>query len=318
MIVVIEKITSIFLIIALGFAANRIGYLPKEASKFMSNILLFITSPCLMLSAITEQELTEETLHGTLELLLWSVLWFVVFTAIGYFLFTKIIKVKPVTDTGVFIYMFASVSNGFMGIPVTMALFDDYVLYLMILHSTVLSVYLYVVGIPFVHIGTPRSKGLSKATFFAIAKKPGTFCAFIAIILFLAGVKFPPLIFRSIDMVGDATVPLSMLIVGVQLGGSNLRRIIKNRQLLFMAVLKMVSLPALTFLMVNWLPMDVSTKITLIFGGAFPIAVGTVAVSEAEGENALLAAEGTTLTTIISLVVLPVTAALLMSFYGLQ
>lgn len=305
------------MIIAVGFLANRIGFLPKEASRYMSNILMYITSPCLILASITAKELNPQTMHATIELLIGSVLWFAIFTLMGYFLFTKVIKVKPLTDTGVFIYMFASVSNGFMGIPVTMALFDDHILYLMILHSTVLSVYLYAVGIPFVHIGTPRSKGLSKETFFTIIKMPGTFCAVIAIIMFMAGIQFPALVFKSIDMIGQATIPISMLIVGIQLGGSNIRRIIKNHQLILLSVIKMFSLPVLTFLIVNWLPLDVSTKITLIFGGAFPIAVGTVAISEAEGENALVAAEGTTLTTLISLVVLPVTAALLIGYYGL-
>ena len=213
--------------------------------------------------------------------------------------------------------MFASVSNGFMGIPVTMALFNDHILYLMILHSTVLSVYLFAVGIPFVHIGTPRSKGLSKKTFLTIAKKPATICACVAVIMFMTGIKFPSVIFKSIDMVGQSTIPISMLIVGIQLGGSNIRRIIRNRQLLFMSVLKMLSLPVLTFLLVNWLPISIASKVTLIFGAAFPIAVGTVAISEAEGENALIAAEGTTLTTLISLVVLPVTATFLISHYGL-
>ena len=146
---------------------------------------------------------------------------------------------------------------------------------------------------------------------------PGTFCAVIAIIMFFAGIHFPSVVFQSIDMIGQATIPLSMLIVGIQLGGSNLGRIIKNKQLLFLCVFKMLSLPLLTFMLVNWLPIDVNTKITLIFGAAFPIAVGTVAVSEAEGANALIAAEGTTLTTVISLVILPLTASLLISFYGL-
>lgn len=317
MTVVLGKITSVFIIIAIGFAANRIGFLPKDTSRYMSNTLMFITSPCLILSSITEKELTPDTVHATIELLVASAVWFVIFTALGYVLFKKIIKITPATDTGVYIYMFASISNGFMGIPVTMSLFDENILYLMILHSTVLSVYLYAVGIPFVHIGTTRSKGLNKKTFISIAKMPGTFCAVIAIIMFFAGIHFPSVVFQSIDMIGQATIPLSMLIVGIQLGGSNLGRIIKNKQLLFLCVFKMLSLPLLTFMLVNWLPIDVNTKITLIFGAAFPIAVGTVAVSEAEGANALIAAEGTTLTTVISLVILPLTASLLISFYGL-
>ncbi len=317
MAVVISKIMAVFMIIAVGFGTNRIGILPKEASKYMANILMFLTSPCLILSSITEKELTPETIHSTIELLIGSCLWFIIFTAAGYFLCAKIMKVTPVTDTGVYIFLFASLSNGFMGIPVTMALFDSDVLYLMILHSTVLSVYLYAVGLPIVHVGTPRSKGFSKETFITIIKMPGTFCAVIAIAMLMMNLKFPQVIFDCVEMIGGATTPISMLIVGIQLGGSNIRRIVKNRQLLILSLIKMIMLPIITFILVNWLPLDVNTKVCLVFGAVFPMAVGTVAVTDAEGENALVAAEGVALTTVMSLVIIPLTATLLINYYGL-
>ena len=221
------------------------------------------------------------------------------------------------SDTGVFIFLFASLSNGFMGIPITMALFDNDVLYLMILHSTVLAIYLYAVGLPIVHVGTERSRGFSRHTLFIILKNPATICAIVALTMLFAGLKFPTVIFDSVEMVGNFTTPLSMLIVGLQLGDSNLKRVVKNKNLLALSVIRTISLPVLTFLMINWLPIDVNIKVCLIFGAVFPAAVGTVAVSGSEGENALVAAEGVVLTTLISLFVIPLTAALLIGYYGL-
>ena len=317
MTVVLGKILSVFLIIAVGFGANRLGVLPSEANKYMSNILMFITSPCLILSSITAKELTRETAVATVELIIGSCLWFVVFTLIGYYLCTRLLRVKPASDTGVFIFLFASLSNGFMGIPITMVLFDSDVLYLMILHSTVLAIYLYVAGLPLVHIGTEKNRGFSRETLLIIFKNPATICAAAAIVMLFTGLKLPSVVFDSVEMVGGFTTPLSLLIVGIQLGDSNLKRIVKNKTLLTLSVIKMAALPVLTFFMVNWLPIGVNTKVCLIFGAVFPAAVGTVDVTGAEGENALVAAEGVVLTTIISFVMIPLTATALITYYGL-
>ena len=317
MTVVLGKILSVFLIIAVGFGANRLGVLPSEANKYMSNILMFITSPCLILSSITAKELTRETAVATVELIIGSCLWFVVFTLIGYYLCTRLLKVQPAYDTGVFIFLFASLSNGFMGIPITMVLFDSDVLYLMILHSTVLAIYLYAAGLTLVHIGTEKNRGFSRETLLIIFKNPATICAAAAIVMLFTGLKLPSVVFDSVEMVGGFTTPLSMLIVGIQLGDSNLKRIVKNKTLLTLSVIKMAALPVLTFFMVNWLPIGVNTKVCLIFGAVFPAAVGTVAVTGAEGENALVAAEGVVLTTIISFVMIPLTATVLITYYGL-
>lgn len=317
MAVVIGKILSVFLIIAVGFAAGKTKVLPAEATGHLANILMYITSPCLILYSITEKTLTDETAYSTIEILIGSCLWFIIFTILGYILCTRILKIQPKSDTGVFIFLFASLSNGFMGIPITMALFDSDVLYLMILHSTVLAIYLYAAGLPIVHVGTPQSRGFSRETLFTILRNPATICAAVAIIMLFSGLKLPSVIFDSVKLVGDFTTPLSMIIVGLQLSSSNMRRIVRNRPLLLLSLIKMLTLPVLTFLIVNQLPLTVNTKVCLVFGAVFPSAVGTVAVTGAENENALVAAEGVALTTLLSLVTIPVTATLIIAYYGL-
>ena len=318
MTVVLGKILSVFLIIAVGFGANRLGVLPSEANKYMSNILMFITSPCLILSSITAKELTRETAVATVELIIGSCLWFVVFTLIGYYLCTRLLKVQPASDTGVFIFLFASLSNGFMGIPITMVLFDSDVLYLMILHSTVLAIYLYAAGLPLVHIGTEKNRGFSRETLLIIFKNPATICAAAAIVMLFTGLKLPSVVFDSVDMIGDATTPLSMLIVGMQLGECDFGEVLKNRKLLGISFLKMLLLPVLTFLMVNWLPFDVSVKACLIFAASFPVAVAAVPIASEQNRDSLVTAEMVAITTLISLAVIPAVATFLLEYYGLS
>lgn len=74
-------------------------------------------------------------------------------------------------------------------------------------------------------------------------------------------------------------------------------------------------MPFLTFLAVNWLPLTNPGKLILVFAAAFPCAVVTVAVATKEGRNADLMAEGVALTTLLSMITLPITAILLMHLY---
>ena len=77
----------------------------------------------------------------------------------------------------------------------------------------------------------------------------------------------------------------------------------------------MLSVPLLTFLMVNWLPIADSLKIALVFGATFPVSVSVVTISSMEGKNSVLAAEGVALTTLMAMATLPVSALLLSSYY---
>jgi predicted permease len=108
-----------------------------------------------------------------------------------------------------------------------------------------------------------------------------------------------------------------MLVVGIQLGSSRISTVIRDRSLVITSVVKMILWPALTFLAVNWLPLTVNMKIALVFGAAFPTAVAVVAISSMENRNAVKAAEIIAFTTLLSIITLPASALLLMSYYGL-
>ena len=57
MLTVFIKVMVIFAMIGAGFIANRTGILPKESSKYLSALLVKVTTPCLAISSIASQEL---------------------------------------------------------------------------------------------------------------------------------------------------------------------------------------------------------------------------------------------------------------------
>ena len=314
---VFGKILSIFLIIGIGFVANKADIMPMAANKYLVGLLIRVTCPCMIIASITSNDLREDTLSLSLQTLAGAVVFFTVSALVGWVLSAKIVKVDPAENVGVYTFAFGSINSGFIGFPITLAIFGSGILYLMVIHNVVLSLYLYTFGIMLVNIGAsgghPDFKGFLKSF-----TNINAIAAVVSIAMLFAGLKLPSVVFDCVDMIGDATTPLSMLIVGMQLGECDFGEVLKNRKLLGISFLKMLLLPVLTFLMVNWLPFDVSVKACLIFAASFPVAVAVVPIASEQNRDSLVTAEMVAITTLISLAVIPAVATFLLEYYGLS
>lgn len=313
---ILGKILSIFLIIGIGFAANKAGIMPMSSNKYLVGLLIKVTCPCMIISSITSNELHDDTLSLSLQTLFGAAVFFVIYAILGWIVSAKLVKVDPAENIGVYTFSFGSVNSGFIGFPITLALFGSGLLYLMVIQNVVLGLYLYTFGIMLVNIGASGGKPDFKG-FVNSFKNINTIASVVSIVMLFMGLKLPSIIFDCVDMIGGATTPLSMLIVGMQLGDCDFRELIKNRKLIGISFIKMLLLPVLTFLMVNWLPFAADVKICLIFAAAFPSAVVTVAIASEQNRDSIIAAEMVAITTLLSIAVIPAAAAFLMWYYGL-
>lgn len=301
---------------ALGFFINRAKVIPASANKYFVSMLIMVTTPCMIMTSITSKEFNESLLSSTVQVFIFGALFFGSTFVLGYFLCKKIIKVSPSEDLGVYIMAFSTINNGFMGFPITRAIFGNDILYLMVLQNICLNLYMYSAG-PFI---LNINSGKSRFSFRYLLKtlcNPSTIVSVISIIMLFAGLHLPSMLFETVDLIGSTTVPLSMLVVGMQLGDSNFKRLFNNPQLMAMSFVKMLALPILLFLVLNRLPLAPNVKIEIIFGAAFPTAVVSSALAAMENKNSLLAAEAVALTTLMSVAVIPITAVLLTAYYGL-
>ena len=135
--------------------------------------------------------------------------------------------------------------------------------------------------------------------------------------MLVLGLKLPNMINETVSLIGDITVPLSMMVVGMQLGDSNIGRIARNKDLLILSLVKMFAVPVIIFFIMDMLPVEDTVKTAIVFASAFPTAVVTSAIAMMEKKNSLLSAEIIALTTLISLACIPVCAVFLHSYYGL-
>jgi len=170
---IISNIASIFLIVAVGFGANKAGVLPMSANKYLSSLLLKVTCPCIIITSMDTNQLSDDTLLMTVQALICSCLWFYLSAALGYFLGKKVLKAGP-DEPGTYALAFGSANNGFIGFPITLALFGSGILYMMVIHNIAIQVFfLYSLGPMIINIdsegGSINIKGV-----LAAAKNPNT------------------------------------------------------------------------------------------------------------------------------------------------
>ena len=315
MITVFLKVLIVFLMIGTGFLANKKGVLPSQSSPYLVNLLLIITSPCLIISSMVSSELTPDLFQQTIEVIIGSLVFFILSMLLS-LLIVKLLKYQPREDSGVLMVIMTALNTGFMGFPITKAIFGDRYLFLMVMFNIVLNIYLYLASIIQMNYGSHEKSDFKSVIGSAI--NLCTISSFIGLGMLLLHIKFPPIFMEFFKTVGDATIPISMLVVGVQLADRNLKAMIKNIKLVIASVVNVALMPALTFVAVEFLPIATDSKVALVFATSMPCAVAVVGVAAMEKKNAHLMAEGVALTTAMSMVSLPLWASFLLNHYGLS
>ncbi len=313
MLVIFEKVLSIFLIIGVGFGFGKGKILPHESQKYFSTLLIKLCLPCMILASITEKEITENTFHDTIFTLLFGFLFYLAFNIVAFLLSKYVFKV-PREDLGAYILLFATNNTGFLGFPITLALFGPDILFYMVIFNITLTIQCNALGPVLINIGSNSGKfDIKKALkdFFNI----NTICSIVALVMMFSGLHFPSVVFDCIDTIGDVTVSLSLFIIGMQLSESKFKKILKNYRMIVMGLIKMLIIPVVMFLIVNPLDIAVGMKICFVLASALPTAAATTPVAQSQGRNSLLCAEYVAFTTLISVVIIPLTATFLTNIY---
>ncbi len=305
---VLQKILSIFLMIFAGFFAYKIKWLPKEAEKYLSLIMINISGTCLIFYSMQSQETNAETMTKAAQALILMCIAIVIACVISIFL-VRLLRVK-VTDRGVYRLMIAFTNCGFMGYPLAEAAFGSEGLFLAIVANMGFNIMIFSVGAFLLIYDLPGHSSMLD-TLKKIISLPLVVCI-IGLFIFFLDIKFPPLIADTCDLMGAMTAPLAMMIVGMQLAQSNFLAVVKNIRLLLMCVFRLVLIPVVLFGMFFKLSfIHPLVFCVVIYAMCMPSAAYTSVLANRYGGNTVVAAEGIFLSTLFSLFTLPTWGALL-------
>ena len=301
-----EVMMTLFLLVLVGYAAGKLGYLGGDFDRQLSRLVINITCPALILSSAMTGTLPDR--RFILPLLAISVITYVVLTAVAFLLPRYLTKRKADEGAIGFALMFGNV--GFMGYPVVASIFGHEAVF----YAAVLNV---VNTFTVFTVGTMLITGKSEVGKSRFEKKVLYSTPMLAAYLTMGIVtleidNIPEAVSQPLTMLGNITVPAALLIIGSSMSQLPLRSLMGNLTVYLTTALRLVILPLGVYYLTRALGFSefvVNINTVVI---AMPVATyGTILCLKYEKDTTMIT-EVTFITTLLSMLTIPILVMLML------
>ncbi|MDO4542242.1 MAG: AEC family transporter [Bacillota bacterium] len=293
---VVGEMLSLFLILAVGYLGNKMGFLNREATKVLSRIIVNVTLPALILASVMG---IEEKIAGWNLLILLTVA-FLSYGLLGLvaFLTPKALK-APGETAGVYAFMAIFGNVAFIGFPIITAVYGSDAVFYAALFNIPFNLLIFSVGI--MMLSPQGGLKIGKRAFL----NPSLAAAVLALILYLLPIEFPRPLVETASLLGGITVPGAMLVVGASLGAVPLGEVFRDARVYLVSLIKLIVCPFLILACFGPFIRDPLILGAAVITTAMPVATNTAMLSMEYGGDETLASKGIFISTLLSIATMP-------------
>ncbi len=303
--VLFNSVALLLLMVIPGFLMAKFKLAPPKLGKGISNLILYVTQPALIIHAYV-REFDREVMIRALIVLAFAVAAHLIFTLFAFLLYKK-------TQLDVAkVLRFATIftNAGYMGIPLICQILDDSAAIYASIYVIVFNIFVWTVGC-FIFTGDKKYISLKKAIL-----NPATISTIIGIIIFISPINvLPTLAMDFLEIFKNMVAPLSMLLIGLQLADMKLKGAFRDAMMYKYLVLRMLILPAIVWCVLKAVSLigytDATVMTVILLCSATPAATATSMFAEIFDGNTSYAGKLVSITTIISLITMPIVSLLL-------
>lgn len=293
--IIVNGVISLFLIILVGVYAAKRKIITKEINKGLTNILLKITLPCLVVSSFIF-DLSEELKGNIIKCFIYSPLVLLISIVVSY------IFLLPIKGGKKIIIQFANVfSNcGFIGFPIVFSIYGNEGVIYASIFNLFFTVFLWTYGVILFN-GKMKREDIKQ-----VLLNPAIIAVIIGLIIMVLGINIPNVLSSTLDLVGNMTSPLSMIIVGVILGNAKIISYLKDKSIYYSVFLKLIVMPCIIIIISKIINDNSLVSKTLIILTAMPAAAMTSILAESFDKESEYSAVIVFITTLFSLITFPI------------
>lgn len=301
--VIILQMIQLFLVIALGYGLLKIKILDVEFNKRLTSLLLSVTTPALIVSSVLSTTLEKDISKITFVFIVGTII-FIVLPILG-FIIVKIMKV-PTHQQGLYIFMTMFSNIGFMGFPVMKSIFGNEAVFLTAIFNMLFNLLVFTVGIVFMNYHSTAKIKMNARQLLS----PGVISSLIALLIYLTEIQVPDVIASTITMVGDITTPIAMMLIGSTLATIPLKEVFNEIRVYPFTILKQIIIPIIAYPVLSFFiqdPLILGVSLIMI---AMPVGNIAVLFATEYQKDVALAAKTVFMTTLLSIITIPVIVAL--------
>ena len=298
---------TLFAVVVVGYVAGKLDYMGGTFDKRLSKLVIDITCPALILSSAMGGDLPDR--RYILPLLGISIFTYLVLTGLALLLSRFVARREE--DKGIvgFAMIFGNV--GFMGYPVVASIYGHQTVFYAAVLNVVNTFAVFTIGTMMVTggEGTTQERFNKKVLY-----STPMLSAYLSMLVVALGIdNIPEFVSQPLTMIGNITVPAALLIIGSSMSHLPLRALLGNATVYITTLLRLVLLPIGMFFLCRALGFDAfSTSINTVVI-AMPVATYGTILCLRYGRDTTLMAEVTFITTLLSMVTIPLLVSFIQS-----
>lgn len=304
--IILSQMLMLFAMMLVGYFIWKKEWLSDVTYQHLSKIVVNIFNPILVVYGVMDK-----SSGGTSQLLLQNV-GFVIFFYLFMIVFgiVLVLILRPAKgERKIYRLMTLFPNVGFMGIPVITSIFGTesmiYIVFYMLGYNLLLYTYGIVLAAKAAVDGGCAKQMQKQSGQWKRMINPGVIASVAAVFIFVFQIKMPTAVVTFCDYMGNATIPLSMLLIGVSIARADLKSIFTNVRAYAFTALKMVVLPIGMILLLKGLPVD-----PIVFGVfalqlAMPVGSIVTLIVKESGADETCCTNGIVLSTLASIVTIP-------------
>ena len=298
---VVSQVTVLFLLIVTGILTKKLGIVTDKVNRELGRLIMNVTLPAFIIVSMN-YEFSYETLLKSMNLLVISFCVYA-FAILMSKIMVKLLKLKqPRVDIYEYVMTFSNV--GYMGYPVVAIVFGKVGVFYAAIYNLSFNLLIWTYGIHLMR-RSQRSVALSMEERLKNIFNPGLVAVVLGFVMFLTSFKLPETLFKTLDMIGSTTTPLSMMFIGFLLAELEFKDLFSDFKDYIVIALRLLVIPSLVGVFLWKIGMTGYVLGIPVLITAMPAAANAAVFAELYGNDAVLASKLIFISTLLSVVTIP-------------
>ncbi|MCF0110916.1 MAG: AEC family transporter [Erysipelotrichaceae bacterium] len=288
--ILFRQVLLMLILMMCGAVFYKIGFITDQGSKDMGKILLYLVVPCVIINSFCIDN-TAENMQILCHSAILTFAGLFLSIAVSFIIFRK----DGLTDFAV-----AFSNCGFMGIPLITATIGSHAVFYMTVMLVFAVIFQWTYGL-FLMTGNPAVLQPKK-----LITNPTIIAALIGCVLFVFRIPLPQIVSNTFAALTGLNAPLSMMVLGVYLAQSDLIQAFKDKRVYLASFVRLLLIPIATVFLFKLIPIGFTElKITILIAASCPAGSSTALFAKEHGKDFVLASEEVCITTLLSLITIP-------------
>lgn len=297
-----QQVAILYLIVAVGFIADRIGIFKQTTAKLSNDLLFYVITPVVIVQSFLNMEFNKETIS------LFLLAFVCMFTTlvVGIFIVIPFFR-KDKENSSIYKYAVSYGNMGYMALPLCQSLLGSEGVFYCSAGVVAFNILSFVHGIWLMKKGTENDEGFKIKT---IILNPGVLSVAVGLPLFISGIELPEIINGAVTHIANLNTPLAMIFLGTYIANSDLKAMFKQKQNYLVALLKLLVLPAIMFAIFKLIGLSGTIITACMISASVPSATNTVMFAAKYGKDTGVASTVVAFCSLLSVLTIPVMIAL--------